>query len=416
MRTVDYNQIVQPLAELYGSEYAELDAEMQLRFKNFISRRLREAWEDAHWPDLMRLEKRRYAPVYLDSVTYAAGSFVYYPPSKAYYQCLIAGQGNAPADANNEVQSAYWALAAKSWGGNDWVSGTSYVVGDVIYYRASNQWFQCIAATSSVDPGTGAGLSNWALLRPFRKILASQPTESTVATTAGVYTAGSVVLTLAEVLELAVGDRIAVAGVTPDEYNGEFDAVAPLHSVYVSYAPGADPGTYSGAGTVRKIYEEPGLIRAVYSKDPQAHSDWAELEFEQVADGWLVPQGTAEVWLEFRAAAPLLTGSAYSATTTYAVGDQILFTNGATKNFYNCTVATAAGESPTTDPMKWALVQIPYVFQTFIVYAALSDALKMDGNHAAAGSQLKIARESLEEEQVKQWNLQPQRNRLVVGY
>jgi len=416
MRTVSYNEILQPLAELYGVEYADLDAELGGRFKGFIARRLREAWEDAFWPGLTRVEKRRFAPVYLDSKTYAAGEFVYYPPAKAYFQCLIAGSGNAPTDANGNTDENYWAKAGVSWSGNDWASGTSYVVGEVVYYRPSNQWYQCISATSSADPGTAAGLTNWGLLRPFRKILQSQPTEATVATTAGVYSAPDVVLTLAEGIELAVGDRIAVAGVTPAEYNGEFAVVAPLHSVLVSYEPGDDPGTYSGAGTVRKIYEEPGLVRGVYSKDPEAHSDFVELDFQEVDNGWLVPQAPVEVWLEFRKVAPLLTGSAYSAATTYTAGEQVLFTNGSTKNFYNCKVATAQGESPTTDPMKWELVELPYIFQTFIVYAALSDALKMDGNHAAAGATMKIARESLEEEQVKQWNLQPQRNRVAVAY
>lgn len=416
MRRVDYNQILQPLTELYGETYAEADSELQLRFKNFISRRLREAWEDAHWPDLVRVEKRRFANAYLDSVTYYNGDFVYYPPTGAYYQCLVTQQGNAPVDASDNVQAAYWVKAGVSWSGSKWVTGTSYAVGDVVFYRPANLWFQCIQATSSKSPGdVSDGWNYWGALRVFRKVFAGQPTESAPATTAGAYADPWVSLTLAEDIELKIGDRIVVAGVTPAEYNGEFAVAHNTSPRIIQYAPGADPGTYSGAGTVRKIYEEPGLLKAVYDRDPQAFTTWAELEFEQVNTGWLVPQAPAEVWVEFRQKAPLLTGAAYSATATYTAGEQILFnSSGSIKNFYECKVATSAGESPTTDPMKWALIEIPYIFQTFLVYGALSDALKMDGNHAAAGAQLKIARESLEEEQIKQWNLQPQRNRVAV--
>jgi hypothetical protein len=56
------------------------------------------------------------------------------------------------------------------------------------------------------------------------------------------------------------------------------------------------------------------------------------------------------------------------------------------EDWYDCTAATSAGESPTTAPSKWAIVGIPVQFERFLVEAACAAALKGDGarEHAAA--------------------------------
>lgn len=48
--------------------------------------------------------------------------------------------------------------------------------------------------------------------------------------------------------------------------------------------------------------------------------------------------------------------TAYSAGATYAVNDYITFNNGQTTDYYKCLDATTAGQSPTTHPAKWQMV------------------------------------------------------------
>ncbi len=414
MQTIDYNEVLQPLVELYGLQYSNLESELAGRYKGFISRRLRTAWEDAHWPDLMRIEKRRFAPAYDDNTVYYNGDFVYWPRMNAYYQCLASQiSGQAPTDSSDEVQKRYWILAGKSFSGDDWASGTSYVAGDITYHEDRNRYVQCLQDTSSDAP---TDVAYWGALHPFRRILKTAgETEASLAVTTAGHGSSLATITVTGWPDVDIGDRIRVASITPAGYNGDFDVLRCANPAQVQYTLATAPGAYSTGGTVQRIYLTPGLVRAIYDRDPEVHANWNELAFSQVDNGWLVYNATSEVWVEYRLQSPLLTGSDYDSTATYAVGDQILFTNSGTKNFYNCLVATSAGESPTTDPHKWEVVEIPRFLQTYLVYGALSDALKMDGNHAAAGVQLKIAQESLEEEQIKAWNLQPQRNRIAVA-
>jgi hypothetical protein len=159
-----------------------------------------------------------------------------------------------------------------------------------------------------------------------------------------------------------------------------------------------------------------GEVRDVYSTQPTVNRNFSVANWTLSTNGVQVPDGPAIVWLVFRTRFVPLTGSDYSASATYAVGDQILFnSSGSVKNFYTCATATSAGESPNTAAAKWTIIEIPYLFQPYLVMGAYADYLRMDGQNDKAGVQDKLADEYLAGELQKLHDLQPQYQRLSVA-
>lgn len=101
------------------------------------------------------------------------------------------------------------------------------------------------------------------------------------------------------------------------------------------------------------------------------------LTADQEADGVHILDDVVDAWLIIRQRAPTLKGDTFSATATYAVGDQVYFsvTGSSTYrgNFYDCITATAAGESPATAAAKWQKVEIPSDFGAFVSSAAAAE-------------------------------------------
>lgn len=108
-------------------------------------------------------------------------------------------------------------------------------------------------------------------------------------------------------------------------------------------------------------------------------------------------------YLYYRKDMPSYTGSAYDATAAYAVDDQILFTNSASvSNYYKCTVVTVAGQSPTTTPNSWTLLEIPAMFLSFVTYGSYADWLRMDGQVDKGAAMDALADSYQEQESDKQ--------------
>lgn len=159
-----------------------------------------------------------------------------------------------------------------------------------------------------------------------------------------------------------------------------------------------------------------GDVRDVYSQDPRVLKTYETANWTLTVNGVQVPNGPGTVWLEYRTRFVPLTGGDYSASATYAVGDQILFnSSGSVKNFYTCATATSAGESPNTHASKWTLLEIPYLFQPYLVHGAFADVLRMDGQMDKAHQQERLAEQYLEIEAAKLFNLQPQQQRMDMS-
>lgn len=111
------------------------------------------------------------------------------------------------------------------------------------------------------------------------------------------------------------------------------------------------------------------------------------------------PTSPATVWAEYRIVKPEIYGDPYSATVVYSIGSQVYwdtssnsgsFIPGAGKlpagNFYNCIVATTAGQSPQTTPGSWSLVEIPKSFAEYLARGVVSDYWRSEGDYERAAA------------------------------
>ena len=133
-----------------------------------------ESWQETYWPFLMRSERRYFRANWLAGSTYNKTNEVFDAATQQYFQCLrdtVTGAGNSPTDSAGVERSAYWAECLTSYAGDDWLTGTAYVVGDIIYYPVDNNFYQCHTAT--------AGNERWGVLTPFQRYVDKEATGQT---------------------------------------------------------------------------------------------------------------------------------------------------------------------------------------------------------------------------------------------
>ena len=118
----------------------------------------------------------------------------------------------------------------------------------------------------------------------------------------------------------------------------------------------------------------------VFKKDPRNLTANKEYSYLLSSTGVQVLDNVNKVWLKFRKRRPELTGDPFSATTAYASGDQIYFGG----QFYDANTSTLGGESPTTTAASWDIVDVPYIFQNYLIRGAYSDYLRATGNNELA--------------------------------
>lgn len=105
------------------------------------------------------------------------------------------------------------------------------------------------------------------------------------------------------------------------------------------------------------------------------------------------------IFIYYRKAVPDYSGDVFDATDTYAVDEQIYFTNSLGKgNFYKCIVATTAGQDPDDTPTSWELLPVYDVFYRYAIYQAYADWLISDGQMDKATGAYAIAQRMMDDE------------------
>jgi len=98
------------------------------------------------------------------------------------------------------------------------------------------------------------------------------------------------------------------------------------------------------------------------------------------------------IYIYYGKTAPSFTGSTFSATATYAVDDQVYYTNTAGHgDYWKCIVATSAGQDPDDTPTSWELITLYEVFLDLCLYQVLGDWLISDGQMEKAAGAYAIA-------------------------
>lgn len=407
MRTVNYSEVLQLVCEQAGLTYADAMNETLLRLRGHISRRFRLIWEADYWPELTRLEERRYRLPWAAGTTYAAGDEVFYlgnvRPVNDYFQALRA----LPLTVSSLTRASTTATATTSaahgltTGDLVTVTGanqTEYNVTAAVTVLSTTQFYYSILGTPTT-PATGTIRATPNPVNDSGTVNAGNWYPCQGSYSANNW-AASTTYSLGNVVRYGATGRYYVCiaantGQLPSNTT-YFSPLTPFDQ-YVGY-------TQTGQTAI-------GEVREVYSNNPRVSKGYYTTPFTLSANGVQCTTGPSVVWLEFRTRFVPLTGSDYDATATYAVGDQILFnSSGSVKNFYTCVTATSAGESPDSAAAKWSVVEIPYLFQPYLVMGAYADYLRMDGQQDKASVQDKLADEYLQAERVKLWDAQPQQS------
>jgi hypothetical protein len=97
-------------------------------------------------------------------------------------------------------------------------------------------------------------------------------------------------------------------------------------------------------------------------------------------------------WVKFRTRRPQLIGDTWDSTAVYTSGRQVYFQNSlGVANFFTSNTTTVAGGSPDSDPVKWDVLKIPYIFGGYLREAGYADWLYADGQDDKALVHEKLA-------------------------
>lgn len=158
MEVVKAEKIIFGATGRAGVARNEVDGDLFLDLRDALSRRLREGWEFARWPELMRWEKRYFRPVWSAAVTLpvAAGSEWYHPDSESYYVALQATSAEPSVDGEVDTD---WAELLAVQSADDWDETVAYDAGDKVFYPVTETFYVChTATTAGIVPTTAA---NW---------------------------------------------------------------------------------------------------------------------------------------------------------------------------------------------------------------------------------------------------------------
>jgi len=165
-----YSDLLKRTCALAQRVYSELSNDDSELLMVYIDQRLKQIWEYYDWPDIKRIEKRYFRPLYAAATNYTtAGTEVYYPSEKKYYQSLKTTQGNAP------TSTAHWAESKQSYSADSWVTGTSYVVGDTVLYGVDGLYYTAHTAhtaSATLTPDATGGNDKWGVLTELDKYVA----------------------------------------------------------------------------------------------------------------------------------------------------------------------------------------------------------------------------------------------------
>lgn len=373
VRLSTFKSVLELGFQLYGRDWAKATDNERAKGVGFANKFITRFWEKHYWPDITYTEQRRFAKVYDANGTIAQGDWVYFHATGAYYLALTGAPATAPADANDDTNKADWAEAVSDLSADDWQSGTAYAVGDWVRFEDNQQFYQCRAVTSSISPDDASnGQTYWGKLEPFRRQIAYQQTEEQRTISSGSYSAGLVTVTMDAAYPVAPGDTVEITGDSTAAYNGRHEVGAVLHPRKFTFALSVDPGgAMSGSPQAQKVLRPINEVARCWRQNPLSTGtrcpDYDRHNLQP--DGIYVWGDTLQPWVEFRGQRPVFTATAYDATTAYAVGDPMLFTDG---DCYEAVLATTAGQSPATHPGLWRKYEFPTVLKQAVAHGIWS--------------------------------------------
>ena len=133
------------------------------------------------------------------------------------------------------------------------------------------------------------------------------------------------------------------------------------------------PFIQSGQTTIATVF-------GVWDANPKVKETALEVPYYLSENGVQLEKNRTTAWVFYRQPHAQVTGNLYSnaSGTNYAVGDQAY--DNTAGNFYEATEAiTGDGttdNSPTAQPSKWSVVEIPDVLRNYLIRGAFADYLR----------------------------------------
>ncbi len=262
-------------------------------------------------------------------------------------------------------------------------TNTTYTATTEVYYPGPKKYYQALRAVIvGQAPATFDGTTWTANLAYWAESKASYDAAEYSATTA--YGQGAIVY-------YSLTDRFYQLFAVTSTGNLPTDAanwgVLTPFNRYIAYAQ-------AGLTAFEHVY-------SAWTADPENDASAQRLKCWLTGDGAQIREDVAYAWLVFKLRRPRLTGDVLDEATGYAVGAQVYFSSSVTRgNFYDCAVTAAAGETPDTAAAKWAKVEIPAQWETWLTHGAAADYLLPDGEVMVRDREFSIAQDDLERQAV----------------
>jgi len=288
-------------------------------------------------------------------------------PGRADYPVL---RGHLDLSLGDAWRSEWWSdlmqLEERYFRAN-WSSASTYSKADEVYDPFSQKYFQSLRNTNTNNAPTllsgGAYVENSAY---WAESMASYSASPWVSGTA-----------------YAVGDKVFYA-VTNRYYQCHT-----THTASGTLVPDATGGNEKwGLLTpfLRSISFDAsgqtaiGDVFDVKDSDPRVNPRWRSIPWSVAQNTLYVAEASPRCWVQFRSRRPRLKGAALDITAAYAAGDMVYWDNSGAidGNFYTCLATTTAGQTPTSNASLWSVVQIPELFEGYLIWAAYSKMLTGD--------------------------------------
>ena len=186
LRSVSFRSVLDGVAARMGKTADDITVDDRLYWMDLIDQRVRSAWEDFKWPELMMVEKRRFRKLYAAGDTYAAQDELYWLRTDKYYQALQATTGNPPERGDPlAIDNQYWAVCDRVYSGDWYDAARAYVKGDTLRYDADGLYYMCHTASTGNLP---TDTTYFGVLTPFQPYIAWEQTgESKIGAVYSVY-------------------------------------------------------------------------------------------------------------------------------------------------------------------------------------------------------------------------------------
>ena len=258
----------------------------------------------------------------------------------------------------HEIEFWPWAmLVEKRIFRPEYSASTAYTPGTEVYFTPSGLYYQALTATTGNAPATSIDGVAWTENSAFwAKSLTNYSASGYSATQT--YSVGNQVYY--QTTNLFYQCIASSTGVVPTT-TANWGVLTPFNP-YVAW----EQTGFTALGDIIRVMTD----------DPRVNTAALDVEHTLSALGVECPSPAPNVvWIEHRQRPTILNGDTFSATATYTVGQQIFWaTDG---NLYNCIVNTTAGQSPLTTPSSWSVVQIPTIYEKYIICGAAADFLNM---------------------------------------